>query len=106
MLSHCESRTAGHSHPSDQHPLETGYEVGERTRHRGDAQTYVNHRKQNVLYADVFSPSLSLSLHFKILVHLTACIASDSFASHQLNCKPARQLKVFPVDQAKNRAES
>lgn len=104
MLSHCESHTARQFPPTDWHPLETGYEVGERTLHHGDAQTYDNHRKQDMLYGDAFFLSLSLSLHLKTLVHLTACIASDSFASRQLNFKPARQLKVFPVDQAKNRA--
>ncbi len=43
----------------------------------------------------------SFSLPLYSLKDLTA----DSFASRQLNSKPARQLKVFPVDQAKNRAQ-
>lgn len=78
MLSHCESHTARHSPPTDQHLLESGYEVGEHTLHHGDAQTYDNHRKQDMLYVNAFfflSPSLPLSsLKYPCSPHCLYCI--------------------------------
>lgn len=50
--------------------------------------------------------TVCVPLHFNALVHLTVSIASDFFARRQLNFKPARELKVFPVDEAKNRKQS